>query len=94
MLGLKLKICCSLWSSLVCEMVSYAFDRSKYMASVGCFLFMCFSSLSIMVCSAMLVLEFGLKAYCVAAMILCWMQCIIIWVLMSLSNILPMIEVI
>ena len=25
----KLNLCCSLWSSLVCEMVSYAIERSK-----------------------------------------------------------------
>ena len=25
----KLKLCCNLWSSLECEMVSYALDRSK-----------------------------------------------------------------
>jgi hypothetical protein len=31
----KLNSCCSLWISLSCEMVSYAFDRSMYIARVG-----------------------------------------------------------
>ena len=60
------------------------------MASVGCFFFMCFSSLSMMVCSAMLVLEFGLNAYCVRDKMLCLIRWFIIWSLMILSSILPM----
>ena len=33
--GVKLNSCCNLCISFVCEIVSYAFDRSIYIASVG-----------------------------------------------------------
>jgi hypothetical protein len=44
-----------------------------------------------MVCSASEVLEFGLKAYCEAEMMLWVVQCVMIWSLMILSSIFPMI---
>ena len=61
------------------------------MASVGCLFDTCWLSLSRMVWSASDVLEFGLNAYCVVAMMLCVMQCFMIWSLMILSSIFAMI---
>ena len=43
-----------------------------------------------MVWSASEVLEFGLNAYCVDAMMLCLMQCVMIWSFISLSSIFAM----
>ena len=61
----KLNSCCSLWISLECDIVSYAFDKSTYIASVGICFLLSFWILLMIVCSAVVVLEFGLKAYCV-----------------------------
>ena len=61
------------------------------MASVGCLFEICLWSLSRMVWSASDVFEFGLNAYCVEAMMLCLVQCVMIWLLMILSSIFPMI---
>ena len=71
---MKLKSCRSLWSSFSCEIVSYAFDRSMYIARVGfrfcTFLWILFST----VCSARVVLELGRKAYCVGDIRECSMR--------------------
>ena len=69
--GLKLKLCLNLWRSLVWETVSYALDRSMYIARAGTFCFICLWRLSITVWSARVVLELGLKAYCVVEIMLC-----------------------
>ena len=61
------------------------------MASVGCLFEICWLSLSRMVWSASDVLEFGLNTYCVEEMMLCLMQCVMVWPLMILSSIFPMI---
>ena len=61
------------------------------MARVGCFCLMCVWSLSIMVWSARVVLELGLNAYCVGEMILCFVRCVMSWLLMSVSRSLAMI---
>ena len=68
--GVKLylrSLCKSLW----CDIVSYALDRSMYIAIVGCRLDLCSCSLFMIVCSASVVLELGLKAYCVGEIMLC-----------------------
>jgi hypothetical protein len=70
--------------------VSYAFDRSMYMPSVGLRLFFCAWMLLMIVWSASVVLEFGRKANCVGDMILCFVRCMI-WLFMSVSKILAMI---
>ena len=67
----KLYSCCSFRSSFSCDIVSYAFDRSIYIASVGLYLFMCLCMLFNIVWRAVVVLEFGLKAYCVGDNMLC-----------------------
>jgi hypothetical protein len=67
----KLKLYLSLCRSFSCETVSYALERSRYMASVGCLVSMCFWSLSMIVWSAMDVVELGRNAYCVLDMRLC-----------------------
>ena len=67
----KLNSCCSFWISLVWDIVSYAFDRSIYIASVGFRFCICFRMLSVIVCRASVVLESDLKAYCVFDIILC-----------------------
>ena len=59
---LKLNSCCSLWINLACEIVSYALDRSMYIASVGLRLFLCVWMRLRIVCRARVVLEFGLNA--------------------------------
>ena len=69
--GVKLNSCCNLCISFVCEIVSYAFDRSIYIASVGLRKCICFRILSVTVCSASVVLESDLKANCVFEMISC-----------------------
>ena len=66
--------------------VSYALDRSMYIARVGCFRFIYLCSLSIMVWSASVVLELGLKAYCVGEMILCLVRWFISCLFMMVSN--------
>ena len=43
-----------------------------------------------MVCNASVVLEFGLKAYCVLDSMLCFMACSIIWLFISWSKIFAM----
>ena len=61
--------------SFVCEIVSYAFDRSIYMVRVGLRECICFRILSVTVCSASVVLESDLKAYCVFEMMSCSYRC-------------------
>ena len=39
-----------------------------------------------MVCSASVVLELGLNAYCVGEMMFCVVRCFMSWLLMSVSN--------
>ncbi len=41
-------------------------------------------------CSAIVVPEFGLNAYCVGEMMLLFVRCSIIWLLMIVSNIFAM----
>lgn len=85
--GRKLNSCFSLFMSFVCDMVSYALERSIYIASVG----LCFSvwvmTLSIIVCSASVQFECGLNAYCVGEMMSClvrwFMSC---WLIMVSSS--------
>lgn len=89
--GVKLKSCLSLCKSLVCDTVSYALDRSMYIARVGCFRFIYLCSLSIMVWSASVVLELGLKAYCVGEMMLCLVRWFISCLFMMVSNTFAMI---
>ena len=67
----KLNSCCSLCINLVWDIVSYAFERSIYIASVGLRCCICFKMLSVIVSSAIVVLESDLKAYCVFDIILC-----------------------
>lgn len=88
--AVKLKSCLSLWSSFSCEIVSYALDRSMYIASVGCLFCLCLWISSMIVCSASVVLELGLKAYCVGEMILCLVRCSMIWLLIRVSMSLAM----
>jgi hypothetical protein len=57
------------------------------MASVGLCLLMCLCMLFIIVCNAVVVLEFGLNAYCVGDIMLCFSRCVISWSLSSLSSI-------
>jgi hypothetical protein len=66
--------------------VSYAFDRSIYIAVVACLFFFDLWSLLMMVCNASVVLEFGLKAYCVLDSMLCVMACSIIWLFINWSK--------
>ena len=47
--------------------------------------------LLMIVCNASVVLEFGLKAYCVGEMRLCFVRCVMSWVLIMVSRTLPMI---
>ena len=54
----------SLWISLLCEMLSYAFERSTYTASVGFFPVLCVCMSLSIDCSAIVVFEPGLNAYC------------------------------
>lgn len=63
--SLKLNWWRSLWMSLSCEIVSYAFERSANMASVGNFCFMNLKMSHVTLCSARVVLDAGRKAYCV-----------------------------
>ena len=88
--GVKLNVCLSLCRSLVCETVSYAFDRSMYMARVGCFRFISAWSLSMTVWSARVVLELGLNAYWVGEIMLYFVRCVISWVLTRVSRSLAM----
>lgn len=74
----------------MCETVSYALDRSMYMARVGCFFRACMWSLSMMVWSARVVLELGRNAYCVGEMMLCVVRCVMSWLLMRVSSSLAM----
>lgn len=69
--GVKLNSFFSLLMSLVCDTVSYALDRSMYIARVGFRFDLCLWMLSMMVCNASVQLEFGLKAYWVGEMTLC-----------------------
>lgn len=87
----KLNSCFSLCSSFSCDIVSYAFDRSMYIASVGFLASRCLCMLFMMVCSASVVLEFGLKAYCVGEMMSLFIRCVMICLLVMVSSILPMI---
>lgn len=61
------------------------------MASVGLCLCVCFCMLFMIVCNAVVVLEFGLNAYCVGDIMLCVVRCSISWSLISLSNIFAII---
>ena len=61
------------------------------MAGRGWRLDVCLLILLMMVCSAIVVLELGLKAYCVGEMMLCFVMCFIIWLLMMVSKTLAMI---
>ena len=67
--------------------MGYAFDRSIYIAVVACLSFFDLWSLLMMVCNASVVLEFGLKAYCVLDSMLCFMACSIIWLFINWSKI-------
>lgn len=89
-LGVKLKSCLSFRSSFRWDTVSYAFDRSIYIAVVACLFSFALWSLLMMVCNASVVLEFGLKAYCVLDSMLCFMACSIIWLFISWSKIFAM----
>ena len=60
------------------------------MARVGCFCLMCVWSRSMMVWSARVVLEWGLNAYCVGEMMLCFVRCVMSWLLMRVSRSLAM----
>ncbi len=57
------------------------------MARSGCLSDLCLWILLRMDCSAIVVPEFGLNAYCVGEMILLLVRCFIIWSLMIVSNI-------
>ncbi len=68
---MKLNSCWSLVISFLWEIVSYALDRSTYIASVGsCSLVLWWRRFTTD-CSASVVLEFGLNAYCVDDRMLC-----------------------
>ena len=86
----KLNSCLSLWNSLLCSIVSYAFDRSMYIARVACCLLACLWMLFVIVWRASVVLDFGLKAYCVVDRMLWLRRGCISWVLMSVSKIFAM----
>ena len=60
------------------------------MASVGLRFDFCLWMLLMMVCSASVVLELGLKAYWVGEMMLCVVRWFMIWLLMMVSKILAM----
>lgn len=90
-LSSKLKLFFSLLRSFACDIVSYALDKSRYIATVGCLFLICLWSLSRIACNAMEVVELGRNAYCVLEMRLCVMQCAMIWSLMMVSNIFPII---
>ena len=87
----KLKLCLSLCRSFAWEIVSYALDRSMYIASVGCLFVLYLRMWSRMDCSARVVFELGLKAYCVGDMILCFVRCSIICLLIRVSSSLAII---
>jgi uncharacterized membrane protein len=90
-LSVKLNWCRNLCRSLLCSLVSYALDRSIYMASIAAFAVLCLSILLI-VCSAMTVLECGRNAYCVGDSMSCSSsRCFMIWLLIRVSNTLAMI---
>ena len=84
--GEKLNSCCSLCSSFLCDIVSYALDRSTYIASVGLCLCLCLCMMLVIVWSASVVLESGLNAYCVGDMRLCFMRWFMSWVLIIVSS--------
>jgi hypothetical protein len=88
--GVKLYICSSLWSRVLCDIVSYAFDKSMYMARVGDLSRMLLKMLLIIVCSASVVLELGLNAYCVGEMMLCFVRWVMTCSFMMVSNIFAM----
>ena len=77
---------CSLCKSCSCDTVSYAFDRSMYIASVGLCAFLFFVMLLMTVCSASEQFEWGRKAYCVGEMMLWVVRWCIIWSLMMVSS--------
>ncbi len=89
--GVKLNSCLSLCINLSCDIVSYAFDRSTYIASVGLCLDVCLCMSFIIVCSAVVVLEFGLNAYCVGDSMLFCSRCFISWLFIIVSKILAII---
>ena len=60
--GFSLKLLSNLSNSFECDIVSYALDKSMYIASVGCLLNLCLCILLVIVCSASVVLE----------SVLCW----------------------
>ena len=60
--------------SLVCDMVSYDLVWSTFSANVGCLIVVSVCTLFRIVCRAVVVLEFGLNAYCVGDMMLCWVR--------------------
>ena len=60
------------------------------MARSGCRWDLCFWILLRMVCRASVVLELGLKVYCVGEMMLLVVRWAIIWLLMSVSKIFAM----
>lgn len=89
--GVKLKSCLNLCRSLLCDIVSYALDRSMYIASVGLLWNLCLCRSLRMVWSANVVLELGLKAYCVRDMMLYFVRCVISCLLMIVSSVFAII---
>ena len=68
--GVNLNSVCSFCRSRSCDTVSYAFDRSMYIASVGLWAVLFLVMLLMTVCSASEQFEWGLNAYCVGEMML------------------------
>ena len=92
MSSVKLNSRRSLCSSLLCSMVSYALDKSTYMAKVAAPLSLCLRILLIIVCSAITVLECGRNAYCVGDRMSCFSRWSMICLLMRVSKTLAMID--
>ena len=85
--GVKLNSFFSLLMSFLCDIVSYALDRSIYIASVGLCFALLATMLSIMVCRASVQLECGLNAYCVGEMMLWFSRCCIsCWLIIVSSS--------
>ena len=89
--GANLNSVCSFCRRRSCETVSYAFERSMYIASVGLWAFLFLVILLMTVCSAKEQFECGRKAYCVGEIILFAVRWSIIWLLMMVSSSLAMI---